>query len=253
MISFRKRLDFINVKDEFMISDTFVLKESDLLYFYKKHPRYQRYLRAQDNAKNSHGDNFPKRYRFNSLQQVLEQVLEKGVPGQVAECGCYTGHSTYIIAEILRNNNYEGAFHIFDSFEGGLSDKLPEDKEERYLETEEQILAEKMTFRSRMEDVATSLSEFDFCQFYKGWIPERFTEAESHRFSFVHVDVDLYQPTLDSLRFFFPRLEKGGAIVVDDYGYTHFPGATKAFDQVLSENDFSFFYAIPTGGAFVIK
>ncbi|MFW5652494.1 MAG: TylF/MycF/NovP-related O-methyltransferase [Planctomycetota bacterium] len=38
------------------------------------------------------------------------------------------------------------------------------------------------------------------------------------RYRFVHIDVDVYEPTLACLEFFWPRLSPGGAIVIDDYG-----------------------------------
>ena len=53
------------------------------------------------------------------------------------------------------------------------------------------------------------LKDFDFVKIYKGWIPEKFNLVDNSKFSFVHIDVDLYEPTLKSLEFFFPRLEEG--------------------------------------------
>ena len=81
-----------------------------------------------------------------------------------------------------------------------------------------------------------------------GWIQDtldNFLEKENPKINFVHIDVDLYQPTLDSLEFFYPRLKKGGIIIVDDYGYTQFPGAKKCIDEFLSRNkcDLFYFYA----------
>ena len=81
----------------------------------------------------------------------------------------------------------------------------------------------------------------------------RIPEVESKKFAFVHVDVDLYQPTLDSLKFFYPRLLPGGVIVVDDYGYSVFPGAKRAVDEFLRGTDCSVFYETPMGSCFIIK
>ena len=47
-----------------------------------------------------------------------------------------------------------------------------------------------------------SVSYNNFIILLKGWIPSRFEEVKDKNFSFVHIDVDLYQPTLDSLNFF---------------------------------------------------
>ena len=39
-----------------------------------------------------------------------------------------------------------------------------------------------------------------------GWIPDRFVEVKNKKFSFINIDVDIYEPTKKSLEFFFPRL-----------------------------------------------
>jgi len=69
----------------------------------------------------------------------------------------------------------------------------------------------------------------------------------------VHIDVDLYEPTLDSLNFFYPKLVKDGVIVCDDYGITQFPGAKKAVDEFLEKNNYKLFYEVPMGSCFIIK
>ena len=46
------------------------------------------------------------------------------------------------------------------------------------------------------------LKDFKFVKTYKGWIPEKFFLVENQKFSLIHIDVDLYEPTLKSLEFF---------------------------------------------------
>lgn len=70
---------------------------------------------------------------------------------------------------------------------------------------------------------------------FKGWIPDCFDQLTDESFAFVHIDVDLYQPTLDSLKFFYPRLNQGAIILCDDYGLTTCPGATEAMDEFLKD------------------
>jgi len=50
-------------------------------------------------------------------------------------------------------------------------------------------------------ELRRNLAGFDNIRVFKGWIPERFQEVIGVDFKLVHVDVDLYQPTLDSLAF----------------------------------------------------
>ena len=99
--------------------------------------------------------------------------------------------------------------------------------------------------------VSSALQGFD-ARLYKGWIPERFIDVSDRCFCFVHIDVDLYKPTLDSLQFFYPRMVRGGVIVCDDYGFVTCPGARQAFDEFLI-GKMERVVEAPTGQAFIVK
>ncbi len=86
---------------------------------------------------------------------------------------------------------------------------------------------------------------------HPGWIPERFADVGDQSFAFVHVDVDLYEPTRNSLEFFWPRLAPGGILSCDDYGLTQFPGARQAVDPWRDQA--AFFFELPLGGCFLVK
>lgn len=106
---------------------------------------------------------------------------------------------------------------------------------------------------SREEQVQEKLSSFsEKLRLYKGWIPKRFDEVSEKKFCFVHIDVDLYQPTLDSISFFYPRLVKGGIILCDDYGFNTCPGAKKAFDEYVKDKPEKIVH-VPTGQGFIVK
>ena len=55
-------------------------------------------------------------------------------------------------------------------------------------------------------------------------------------FCFVNVDVDLHEPTRDSIEFFYPRMVPGGVMVFDDYGsQMQSPGAARAIEVFRGE------------------
>lgn len=221
--------------------------------FWEPNRRVQLYYDGLKRAQVESSDNLAKQCRLYSLQENLEFVLSRRVPGDVAECGCWKGHSSYIISTVLSDHKFSGTFHIFDSFEGGLSKKDQEDSNLRVSLSETELAAESARFASTEDEVRKTLSDYDFVRLYKGWIPVRFPEVQDREFMFVHVDVDLYQPTLDSMSFFYPRLSDNGCIVIDDYGCSAFPGARKAVDRYLSEHNCRMFYEVPMGGCFIIK
>jgi hypothetical protein len=57
--------------------------------------------------------------------------------------------------------------------------------------------------------------------------------VKSSRFSFVHLDVDLYESTKGALEFFYPRMPAGAVLISHDY--VEFPGVRSAFDDFFGD------------------
>lgn len=189
---------------------------------------------------NAYLERFSDRDLYNTHRKFMVRELTKlakDVPGDTAECGVYLGASSWPICEQLGRTH-----HLFDSFEGVSK---PGDKDGDFWSTgalampEERALEMLEPFRDRIV-------------VHKGWIPERFPDVADRRFAFVHLDVDLYQPTLDSIAFFYPRMSPGGVIVCDDYGMTTCPGATKAIDEFMADKPEPIL-GLDAGGCFIIK
>lgn len=215
------------------------------------------YLEAYQHSRRltASSDDLAKQMRFHTLMQAVQRVANGQVTGDIAECGCWRGHSSHMIASALAASVWSGHFLIFDSFEGGLSDKSAQDRTQLGDTNPEETLRQKLLFSSNQEAVADVLSPFDFVELHKGWIPEVFEQAAdlaSRRFALVHIDVDLYAPILASLRFFGPRMSEGGVIVVDDYAASHFPGATTAVDEFIAEYPPKLALAGQTGGMLLL-
>jgi hypothetical protein len=119
--------------------------------------------------------------------------------------------------------------------------------------SEAQVESEKNQFSSTEVQVQDCLKSSPFIHLHNGWIPQRFGAVENKQFCFVHIDVDLSEPTRDSLSFFWPKLVPGGAIVVDDYNLTQFPGCKAAVDKFLGQTTVQKFFEVPLGGCFIFK
>lgn len=193
----------------------------------------------EENYLNLGEDNFHAIDRKYTVSQFLQLV--KNISGDMAECGVYKGATAWFICSFIQQHALNRTLHVFDSFEG-LSKPKSEDGE--YWKAGN-LATDEATCRQ-------NLSSFDFVKYYKGWIPDRFTEVESTRFSFVHIDVDLYQPTLDAVSFFYERLNKGGIMICDDYGFTTCPGAKKAMDDFFADKAEAVIM-LTTGQGFIIK
>jgi len=191
-----------------------------------------RYYESFEGTKNYHS--FDRKYMLDQLMKLVVSL-----DGDTAECGAYKGASSFLICRRIAGSSKK--HHIFDSFEG-LSEPTREDGtywQKGDLSSSEKIIRE-------------NLKDFDFVAYHKGWIPETFHEVSDVRFCFVHLDVDLFQPTLDSLRFFYERMTPGGIILCDDYGFITCPGAKKAMDSFFSDKPEEV-VSLPTGQGLVVK
>jgi len=166
----------------------------------------------------------------------------KNTPGAVAECGSYVGVSAWFIANEIQGET----FYLFDSFEG-LS--VPTDKDHSPEGVQQWMKGD----LSATEDaLRCHLKGFSNIHIMKGWIPERFPEVRHERFKLVHIDVDLYEPTYESLAFFYERLVPTGVVIMDDYGFKNCPGAYAAANEFMAEKPESIIH-LPTGQGIIIK
>lgn len=211
------------------------------LHLYQDHMLWSSqpyYVKAKGRVKGVQGIPDPRCF---VLQSCLRSISE--VHGDVAECGVRQGRSTlFMLTADLGKRHY----HLFDSFEG-LSKPSEEDRDGKGnvhwaagdLGTDEAVARK-------------NLSGFDHITFHVGWIPDTLPAVADKKFAFVHIDVDLYEPTRDALAFFYERTVKGGMIVCDDYGSAKCPGARKAFDEFFSDRKETII-ELPTGQALVSK
>ena len=194
-------------------------------------------------------DNRRRRPRFYNLVQMFN--LTTGVAGGTAEIGCFRGLSSYLLCQSIQQQRpgYTGKGHqIFDSFEG-LSVPVAKDG----IDASE---AEGRFSTTSVEHVRSTLHQFPDVEIRKGWVPDVFDGLPLSCYRFVHIDVDLYAPTIDCLNFFFPRLSSGGVIVVDDFGPWpgggRYPGCSRAVQEFCTTNNLTF-AALATGNAVIRK
>jgi O-methyltransferase len=143
--------------------------------------------------------------------------------GNVWECGVYRGASSLLLAELIRLDAPKKKLRLFDTFSG-----LPEQSElDKYKAGE---LGD-----TSVERVQALLRDHASVQFHVGRMPETFGGLEDEQISFALIDVDQRQSTSECLRFVYPRLQRGGAILIDDYGRPGTYGCRIAVDEYLAE------------------
>ena len=179
--------------------------------------------------------------RRHNLVQFLRLI--KDVPGDTAECGVFEGVSSLLILRHAPIYDQPRVHHIFDSFEGISEPGVYDDRQHWHKYSH---ACPEARVRQHLHGYTSRF------RIWKGWIPSRFTDGADVTFAFVHIDVDLYKPTRDSITFFYHHLNPGGILICDDYGFATCPGATKAVDDFLADKEEKML-PFASGGGFLIK
>ncbi len=165
--------------------------------------------------------------RVSAARLIANEINGRNVQGAVAELGVYQGEFAALISELYPDRR----LYLFDTFEGF---------DERDLEKESR---ENLSFArtgdfcdTSVEAVRGRLPFPERAVFQKGYFPDSVEGVEEH-FAFVSLDADLYQPIYEGLRYFYPRMNRGGYILIHDYNSLQFRGAGNAVKQYCSEND----------------
>jgi hypothetical protein len=75
----------------------------------------------------------------------------------------------------------------------------------------------------------------DKIHFIKGMVEQTTPHSAPDKIALLRLDTDWYKSTKHEMIHLFPRLSKGGVLVIDDYG--HWQGSRKAIDEYLAENN----------------
>jgi hypothetical protein len=159
--------------------------------------------------------------------QAIHNV--ESVPGDVAEIGSYRGGSAYFIAKaFIEIVGQEVPIRVFDTFEGHPEAAITADDSHhvagRFGGTD-------------YETVRAFLSPFAQLSIHKGDVAASLPRLANSTYRLVHIDTDLYQPTLVCLDYFGSRMSPGGVIVIDDYSAPKCDGVPKATLEYLERTD----------------
>jgi O-methyltransferase len=180
----------------------------------------------------AHGRTMLAQKRLWTLWQCVGNVVD--LEGHAAEVGTYRGGSAYFIAaSFVARLGHEVPIEVIDTFEGHPEGKLSGH------DTATHTGGTKFLSTSH-DSVVEYLSPFEQLSVRKGEFSAVAAQLPEQAYRLVHVDVDLYVPALDCLRYFGPRLVQGGIVVLDDYGAPSCPGIQRAAREYLSDGGLAF-------------
>jgi hypothetical protein len=188
------------------------------------------------------------------IQQYEIWKLSQDVPGHVVELGVHFGESFLHFAKFVEMFNMgerETRIIGFDTFSGfpSISSK---DKSQKNQIDNGPLRVKKGGFYSgdpaynRLLELIDVFESDHFVprkkrlELVKGdvlkTIPKFVKNNPGLRISLLHLDLDLYEPTLCALEYLYPLVSPGGVVILDEYGQEKYPGESQAFDEYFKKS-----------------
>lgn len=172
--------------------------------------------------------------RLDNLQQCIEDVIRKRIPGDLIEAGVWRGGASIFMRAILKAHDItDRCVWVADSFQGlppPNPQQYPADKEDRHHLDD--------TLKIDVEEVRSNFEKYGLLdnqvRFLKGWFSETLPKAPIEHLAVIRLDGDMYESTMDAMVALYPKLSPGGYVIVDDYGYL--PACKQAISDYRERN-----------------
>jgi len=181
--------------------------------------------------------------RVYALRESVKYIIRHNVPGSIVECGVWKGGSMMAVAKTLLELETERDLYLFDTFEG-MPPPTAVDVDLYGVQADVLLKTNPMTPAiAPFEEVCRNMYSTGYnparINLVRGKVEDTLPRAAPREIALLRLDTDWYQSTLHELVHLYPRLIKGGILIIDDYG--HFVGSRKAVDEYFQENGIPIF------------
>jgi len=175
------------------------------------------------------------RERLDNIQACVSAVIEEGVPGDLIETGVWRGGATILMRAILEAyQDSERNVWVADSFQG-----LPKPNPELYPADSGDTHWAWSQLAVSLDQVRANFERYELLDnrvhFLPGWFSETLPNAPIDQLAVLRIDGDMYESTIDPLRYLYPKLSERGFVIIDDYANPDLTGCKQAVDDYRAE------------------
>lgn len=174
--------------------------------------------------------------RIHALIHAVRHIVRNRIAGDMVECGVWKGGSIMAMAlTLLQLEDRSRSLYLFDTFSGMTA---PTDRDVDYEGQQAHAILDAVRCEASQQEVENAVFSTGYdrekIHFVPGRVEETIPAHAPRSIALLRLDTDWYESTQHELLHLFPRLARGGVIIVDDYG--HWRGARQAVDEYLAQN-----------------
>jgi hypothetical protein len=179
--------------------------------------------------------------RIHALVHAVRHIVRNRIAGDMVECGVWKGGSVMAMAlTLLQLGERDRSLYLFDTFSGMTA---PSDVDVDYQGQQAHVILDAVRCEASQQEVEKAVFSTGYdrekIHFVSGRVEETIPDHAPASIALLRLDTDWYESTQHELRHLFPRLARGGVIIIDDYG--HWRGARQAVDEYIAQNQIRLF------------
>lgn len=161
------------------------------------------------------------------------------------ECGVGQGFTAFFaLREAVGNAKISSNFsmHLYDSWKIMRDQDMPKGMKDYWASSYDKL--DITITRQNLNEFKNNLI------FHNGYIPESLFEEPKapDTIVYLHIDLNSHKPTLEALKFFYPRAVHGAIMIFDDYGHAGFEETKMVIDEFFHDKP-GLLQKLPTGQA----
>jgi hypothetical protein len=177
------------------------------------------------------------RKRLHNFRALIEAVIADAIPGDIVETGVWRGGASILARAVLQAYSVtDRRVVLADSFRGlppPDADRFPADAgSDLYLQPDLAVSLEQVQENFRRFDLLD-----DQVKFVPGWFKDTMPNLDIAAIAVLRLDGDMYESTIDPLRFLYDRVSPAGFVIVDDYHIV--PGCRQAVQDFCTSRSIS--------------
>jgi hypothetical protein len=173
------------------------------------------------------------------------------VEGDFVECGVNAGVVSSAVMNYLNFSSLARKYYLIDTFSGPVIEQFSDGETRDGLPDRARRLLDAGAYVTDVTRVRENFAEWPNAVVVQGAVPAALDAVRSEHVAFLHLDMNCAMPERAALEALWPRIPRGGVVLLDDYAYWGHGNQKDAMDAAARSLGVEVL-SLPTGQGLIV-
>ena len=174
------------------------------------------------------------------------------VAGDFAECGVNSGVVSSAVMKFVNFSALQRNYYLIDTFSGPVLDQYSAEENRDGMSDRARRLLDAGAYCTDVASIRANFAEWPNAVVVQGAVPDALAQVASAQIAFLHLDMNCAMPERAALECLWPRIPRGGVVLLDDYAYWGHGHQNRAIDEATRDLGVEVL-SLPTGQGLIVS